>query len=589
MGEPVKRDDRYGDKCICCGQETDCGICGAWIITSSIILVLAITGTILTFTSVLQVCTSSADCGAGPGEIARCRGICLVDRIVSQCTVNSDCHSADCHIPTCGSDGQCVYTPRQDGYPCEDMSNCTEYDSCQSGVCRGVLKTAPCKKCVNGQFQSDLSLDDTPCSDGTKCTSHDVCAAGSCVGEAVTCPEETCMSSECHPAFGCRLMPETRVIPTNNLCLDYARCDNGVYSEQFKDCFDGNPCTLDACFPLSGECVHPESDESCLTVCDTHEDCKTIGTDTEYRCWDGMCVDATSSELIIRISAAEVETESCEKPYHGRLQLRFFVDSEVNDGIMHIPIPGTVHSIYPYMQAFDTESSFIHDGNAVRTHFSMRTVCENLETDCYPFINSKYEIELNRVACTNLDERFCKRDIVSTTNAIAPLNIIDCPFGVSQSVSLVPSLKVTRDILTVNATLEPSEVSAWITDVVLCIPKQNGMAACIANGDLNCPYRGCYDTPEYYLDFKLTLLKDSNYTSAAATFSNSYKLQLARGYENYAGNKCDNVTNVDWVDFSIAPLMKLFKDRQGVLDLKYGVPICMGGGEVKRRVGGFDV
>ena len=237
-----------------------------------------------------------------------------------------------------------------------------------------------------------------------------------------------------------------------------------------------------------------------------------------------------------------------------------------------------------------TESNFIHDGNAVRTHFSMRTVCENLKTDCYPFINSRYEIEMNRVACTNLDERFCKRDIVSTTNVIAPLNIIDCPYELTQTVDLVPDLHVTRGVLTVNASLEITEIQAWITDVVLCIPKENDMAACLTNGDLDCPYRGCYDTPEYYLDFKLTLLSDSNYTAAAATYSNSYKLQLSRGYESYAGDRCENVTAVDWVDFSIAPLFKLFQDRESILDIKYDVPFCGNSGmEKQRKMAAFNI
>ena len=582
--EQSKRDSRFSeDACICCGTKTNCGVCGAWIITTSILLLFAVIGTVLTFTSILKVCTSSADCGAGPGEIATCRGICIIDKMVSYCSTNADCQSTDCHIGTCAADGQCIYTPKQDGYPCNDMSNCTEHDTCISGICRGTQKVSPCKKCVEGHFEVDHSLDGTPCSDNSKCSSHDVCLSGTCVGEPVTCPDRTCHTSECHPVLGCVYTPQSGPTDTNNLCLDFAGCEEGEYSEKFKDCFDGNPCTLDACFPLSGECVHPLSDESCLTVCEEHDDCKTIATDTEYKCWDGMCVDATSSELIIRISSAEVETESCEKPFHGRLQMRFFVDSEVNDGIMHIPIPGSVHSVYPYMQAFDTHSNFIHDGNAVRTYFSMRTVCKNLQTDCYPFINSRYEIEMNRVACTNLDERFCKRDIVSTTNVIAPLNIIDCPYELTQTISLVPTLHVTRGILTVNASLEMTEIDAWITDVVLCIPKENDMAACLTNGDLDCPFRGCYDTPEYYLDFKLTLLSDSNYTAAASTYSNSYKLQLARGYESYAGDRCEDVDTVDWVEFSIAPLLKLFQDRESVLDIKYDVPFCGSEGMGKQR------
>ena len=51
------------------------------------------------------------------------------------------------------------------------------------------------------------------------------------------------------------------------------------------------------------------------------------------------------------------------------------------------------------------------------------------------------------------------------------------------------------------------------------------MKECILNGDMQCPYRGCFDTPDVYLDYRITFLKDSNYT--AADYNSLEHVQLA--------------------------------------------------------------
>ena len=126
--EKVLRAERYRDTCYCCGKETDCGICGLGIILGSVALLLVITTTILTFTSILQVCTSSSQCAAGVGEIARCRGICLTDRILGHCSTEHDCVFSQCHTATCSVEGKCIYTPVVDGVPCDDSDSCTRSD-----------------------------------------------------------------------------------------------------------------------------------------------------------------------------------------------------------------------------------------------------------------------------------------------------------------------------------------------------------------------------------------------------------------------------------------------------------------------------
>ena len=148
--EKAKREERYADKCYCCGEETECGVCGLAIILSSITLLLVITTTVLTFANVLQVCTTSSQCTAGLGEVARCRGICLRDRILGHCSISDDCVFSQCHTATCSVEGKCLYLPVIDGLPCEDADSCTRSDVCTAGICLGTRMVKPCQKCVSG-------------------------------------------------------------------------------------------------------------------------------------------------------------------------------------------------------------------------------------------------------------------------------------------------------------------------------------------------------------------------------------------------------------------------------------------------------
>ena len=587
----VKRKERHVDKCYCCGEETECGVCGVAIIISSIFLLLVSTGTILTFTSVLQVCTRSSQCTAGIGEIARCRGICLTDRLLSFCASDGDCMISDCNTATCGVDGKCVYVPLRDGMPCNDGDKCTGPDTCSSGICTGVKNSVPCSKCVEGVFLADLDLEGSVCSDGSMCTTHDKCSNGACVGQAVFCPTDVCKTAVCSPQTGCGLLNNDHVFQPD-LCT-HAKCENGVYSETFKNCFDGNPCTLDACYPLSGVCVHPASSESCLTTCQSDSDCSAIGTNVDYACWDGMCADVTGSEMIIRISHADIESASCPLANHSRLQLRFYMDTDIKNNIMYIPKSDSVQSIYPHMDVFDIENNYNFDGNAVRTHFSLRSPCKNMELACYPFVNGKYEFSVKRFACTSLDTAYCQNDVYRTTHVIAPLNVIDCPLYLTQTVTLAADLTVSQIGTRVNATLDAGELSAWITDAVFCIPKETAMKECILNsGSLDCPYRGCFGTPDVYLAEKVTLLSNSNYTGAV-TVSNHYAVQFSRGYGNYAGNRCESVSVVDSLEFSVATFVSAYYSKIGVFDVMYDIPQCGSGGRrlasKVRKIGSFSI
>lgn len=573
----MKREERHKDTCICGKQEIDCAHCGVGIMISAIVLLITITVTVFSFTSVIQTCTSSSQCEAGPGERARCRGICLIDIVTDFCKTDTDCIEYDCTVSKCGADGSCIYIPEH-GSPCDDGLSYTVSDQCYNGVCRGIAIPRPCMTQQDGIFVPDISQNGDSCSDDSRCTIHDMCQAGQCVGEPVICPNETCKTATCNPDVGCEYtaVPDTTLQP--DLCT-VAQCKDGEYWETFKNCFDGNPCTVDACFPLSGDCIHPLSDESCMSVCTEHDDCMSISTTTNYLCWDGMCAESGSSQDIIRISQVEQDTESCD-PDHARLQLRFYVDDEVENGVMHIPLHDGIIPIYPHLDAFDVDTVYLYESNAVRTYFSMRSQCFNLLTNCYPFVDQKYEFMVRKYPCTSITGSNCAMDAPDTTRVIVPISLIDCPYGNNAVIQLIPELHVTRSFYTVFVQMELEDIETWITDVQICIPKESTLKRCILNTDkLNCPFRGCFDTPDIYLKKRLTLLSDGNYTSAAATASNAFNLQFSRGYEKYAGDRCENVTEVDFVRFSLISLSQEFEGDEVAIDVKYDVPMC----EIGRR------
>jgi len=568
----MKREDRHKDICICGEQEIDCAHCGVGIMISAIVLLITITVTVFSFTSVIQTCTSSSQCEAGPGERARCRGICLIDIVTDFCKTDEDCIEYDCTVSKCGADGSCIYIPEH-GSPCDDGLSYTVSDQCYNGVCRGTAIPRPCMTQQDGIFVPDISQNGDSCSDESRCTIHDMCQAGLCVGEPVICPNETCKTATCNPDVGCEYtaVPDTSLQP--DLCT-VAQCRDGEYWETFKNCFDGNPCTVDACFPLSGDCIHPLSDESCMSVCTEHDDCTSISTTTNYLCWDGMCAESGSSQDIIRISQAEQDVESCDAD-HGRLQLRFYVDDEVENGVMHIPLHDGIIPIYPHLDAFDVDTMYLYENNAVRTYFSMRSQCFNLLTNCYPFVDQKYEFIVRKYPCTSITGSNCAMDVPVTTRVIVPISLIDCPYGNNAVIQLIPELHVTRSFYTVFVQMELEDIETWMTDIQICIPKESSLKRCILNTDkLNCPFRGCFDTPDIYLKKRLTLLSDGNYTSAAATASNAFNLQFSRGYEKYAGDRCENVTEVDFVRFSLISLSQEFEGDEVAIDVKYDVPMC---------------
>ena len=209
------------------------------------------------------------------------------------CIALDPCHQAGSCDPASGA---CSTPPAPDGTPCEDGSRCSLNDACVAGTCVAGAPADcddgnPCTEdsCdPSGGCQHRPLADGTGCDDGNACTATDVCGAGVCIGSSpVVCTAlDQCHEvGVCDPATGtCSQPPRSDASPCNDgdactrddvcragVCVPGAAtvcgaldqchapgvCDpaTGTCSNPEIGCDDGDPCTVDACFPDSG-CAH---------------------------------------------------------------------------------------------------------------------------------------------------------------------------------------------------------------------------------------------------------------------------------------------------------------------------------------------
>ena len=544
-----------------------------WCVVTYVAVCLCLTALIILsviFMQVFEFCETDADCPDEHCSRGVCNTICRLEPIADCCIFHDDCPALPCQETFC-TNNQCRTVPLT-GDTCDDGSECTINDKCLSGVCVGDPVTRRCHVCNQNIFVK--AADGTACDDADVCTESDTCQDGICTGSEKQCSATPCNVGVCQQDVGCVLQP-TNEIENNDLCST-STCSDGVLTVTPKNCFDGNPCTVDACYSLTGECVNPPADAGgCMTTCTENEDCHAIGSNANYACWDGNCADITAGEMIIRVSHAEIDFDGCPNN-HARLQIRFFMDNTVENNIFHIPLTESIQYISPYMQAFDVMSE--HRGTGIRTYFSMRSTCRDLTIDCYPFINGEYEFVVNRYPCHTLTGANCIME-PTPTYVMLPLSLVNCPFDQHRVIQRLPDLTLeqynTQHMWVVNATIVAEYQSPWMTDIMFCIPKELPLAACITNQDIeHCPYRGCRDTPSMYLDETIHFLVDSNYPGAVTSFSSQYSVEFAHGYEAYDGDKCASNHSVDWFSFNVMPLRDSYEGRQGVLDIQYVIPSC---------------
>jgi len=248
-----------------------------------------------------------------------CDGLETCDPATGTCLPGTapNCDDANpCTDDSCDAVLGCVHTPNS--LPCDDGNACTLGDSCQAGTCTGTPiscddgnvcngfescdpATGAClpgtpPTCDDGNPCTDdfcdptlgcLSSDNTnPCDDGNPCTTGDVCAAGTCSGTPVSCSDgnfcngqETCspVDGSCQPGppptcddanpctvdscdsvLGCvhTPAPDGGACDDGNACTTGDTCLGGLCGGLSLDCNDNDPCTLDACNPVDGSCIH---------------------------------------------------------------------------------------------------------------------------------------------------------------------------------------------------------------------------------------------------------------------------------------------------------------------------------------------
>jgi hypothetical protein len=90
-----------------------------------------------------------------------------------------------------------------------------------------------------------------------------------------------CTTDSCDPALGCVFVNRSGACDDGNACTVGEVCSGGSCGGGApKDCSDGNPCTTDACNPVTGACsLVPNT-----VACDDGNPC--TGTDV---CSGGSC------------------------------------------------------------------------------------------------------------------------------------------------------------------------------------------------------------------------------------------------------------------------------------------------------------
>jgi len=218
-----------------------------------------------------NACTDGDSCQAGScvgGDVVTCNDL-------NPCTDDA-----------CAPESGCTYAI-SDG-PCSDGDVCTTGDACDAGQCvsAGTLDCDDGNPCTAdlcdpllGCQHSDL---DVACSDGNACTEGDMCEGGVCVGgAAITCDDDNlCTDDSCSPATGCVFMLNQAPCNDDDLCTVDDHCHLGAcIGGGTLTCADGNPCTDDACEPLSGCTFTPNA-----APCDDGNSCTT-----DDHCVAGAC------------------------------------------------------------------------------------------------------------------------------------------------------------------------------------------------------------------------------------------------------------------------------------------------------------
>jgi len=130
-----------------------------------------------------------------------------------------------------------------------DEASCADGDPCSTDLCNGAEKLCSHKPLLLGAA-CDL--------DGNACTGE-TCVNGSCTpGGNKSCSDgNPCTADACHPLTGACLFPPLSGAACNdgNACTEIDVCQSGMCKPGSpKSCDDGSACTVDACDANTGVC-----------------------------------------------------------------------------------------------------------------------------------------------------------------------------------------------------------------------------------------------------------------------------------------------------------------------------------------------
>ena len=223
------------------------------------------------------------------------------------CGADTDCDDANpCTADRCLA-GECLHDPIANGSSCADALFCDGQETCQDGVCSGLIPCIDkdhcdeaadvCLECVESFECEDGNscTDDVcsggvcehlplsmPCDDGDLCTQSDFCISGVCQGgPTVDCDDgNACTDDSCDAAVGCRHVDNIDFCDDQSVCTLLDTCLLGICRGTDEiDCDDGDICTFDFCDAGLG-CQHLFNN----AACDDNDPC----TENDA-CTNGVC------------------------------------------------------------------------------------------------------------------------------------------------------------------------------------------------------------------------------------------------------------------------------------------------------------
>ncbi len=239
------------------------------------------------------------------------------------CTLGDYCQGGQClsgvNECSCTQDADCK--PKEDGDLCNGTLYCDTTAvpfQClvkPSTIVTCVASNSPCRAtaCVpaSGACTETTVADGITCdADGSVCTVGDACLAGTCTaGPQKVCNDgNVCTDDACDPLIGCTKTPNSAPCSDSNACTVADTCQGGAcVSGVATVCNDNNPCTADACDPLTGGCLYPATSGPCDDgdPCTTGDTCDPLaGTCTSgapmqcisaTKCANGACDAATGN------------------------------------------------------------------------------------------------------------------------------------------------------------------------------------------------------------------------------------------------------------------------------------------------------